>query len=357
MKIVFDNIIFDLQKSGGISVVWYELLSRQLQTRQSDSRFMDNPLADNYVRKLLTIRRDLIIDGNKFAALRRGLPVKLNLDEPFIFHSSYYRYCYAPKAINITTVHDFTNEFFATGLKKIMHTWQKFRTLRHSDYIVCISENTKRDLLSFLPEISEEKIRVIYNGVSDDYQPAGDALTMPLPFADKSYVIFVGSRAVYKNFRLVWQAIKETKYNLVITGPELTDQERADLDRYLPAGRYRSMGFVSNRDLNTLYNHAACLAYPSSYEGFGIPILEAQKAGCPVIAYNATSVPEVCGKSPLLMDEPSEQAFIGKLRLLDNQELMDSVRRAGLENARRFTWDAMFRSYAQLYEEIEHLYR
>jgi len=357
MKIVFDNIIFDLQKSGGISVVWWELLTRQLQNGRFDSRFLDNPLADNHVRKTLSIPQNLIIGGNRLASLRRCLPVRLSIGEPFIFHSSYYRYCYTPKAVNITTVHDFTNEFFATGLKKVVHTWQKFRTLRHSDHIVCISENTKRDLLSFLPEISESKIRVIYNGVSDDYHPAGAELAMPLPFADKSYVLFVGSRAVYKNFRVVWQALKDTRYNLVITGPELTDQEKKELDSHLPAGRYRSLGFVSNSGLNTLYNHAACLAYPSSYEGFGIPILEAQKAGCPVIAYNATSVPEVCGNSPLLMDEPSEKAFIEKLRLLDNQELTRTVRRTGMENAKRFTWDAMYGNYAKLYEEIESKYR
>lgn len=357
MKIVFDNIIYDLQKLGGISVVWYELLSRQLKTRRFDSRFMDNPMADNYVRKKLTIPKDLTIDDNRFVALKRCVPVKLSIGEPFIFHSSYYRYCNTPNVINITTVHDFTNEFFLTGPKKIMHTWLKFRALRHSDYIVCISENTKRDLLSFLPEISEEKIRIIYNGVSDDYQPTGNGLTMPLPFLDKSYVLFVGSRVSYKNFRLVWKAIKDTKYNLVITGPELTDQEKADLDRNLSADRYRSMGFVSNSDLNTLYNHAACLAYPSLYEGFGIPILEAQKAGCPVIAYNGTSVPEVCGKSPLLMDEPTEHAFMEKLCLLDNQDLMKAVRMAGMENAKRFTWDAMYINYVKLYKEIERQFK
>lgn len=350
MRLILDNIIFQLQESGGISVVWYELLSRLLKEQDIDICFLDNPDSANPFRKGLSIPEDSIIGGFKHVFATRGLPVRIKDDKPFLFHSSYYRYC--PNAINITTLHDFTNEYFVKGIKKRLHTWQKFNALRNSRRIVCISENTKRELLHFLPDIGEEKIRVIYNGVSDDYFVTDAPPLSPLPYPSGSYVLFVGTRTTYKNFFLVCRSLKETKYNLVIVGSQLSASEKRQIEQYLPPSRYKCMGFIKNGDLNMLYNHAACLAYPSFYEGFGIPIPEAQKAGCPVIAYRATSVPEVCGESPLLMDRADEATFLEKLRLLDNRQLMKEVCAKGIENAKRFTWDAMYQSYLRLYEEL-----
>ena len=358
MKLLFDNIIFDLQKSGGISVVWYELLSRLLNdaSRKDDIRFLDNPHADNHLRPLLQIPQDSIIGRPMRTFISRPLPVKTTGKEPFIFHSSYYRYCTNPKAINITTLHDFTNEFFNTGIKKHIHTWQKFRAIRHSNYIICISENTKRDLHSFLPDIPDERIRVIYNGVSEDYHPLDNPAT-DLPFPSHSYVLFVGNRASYKNFKLTVQGVAESSYNLVITGPQLSEEEIRFIHSILPPERYKSLGFVDNQHLNILYNHALCLSYPSSYEGFGIPIIEAQRAGCPVIAYRATSIPEVCGKSPLLMEKDCVEAFVEKLQLLSKPDIVQTVRAEGLINSKRFTWDAMYNRYIQLYDEIINNYQ
>ena len=103
---------------------------------------------------------------------KRYLPVTCkNVNESFIFHSSYFRISSNPNAINITTVHDFTYEYFYHGLHKWIHCWQKYYAIRKSKYVVCISENTKKDLLNFLPDVDEKKIHVIYNGVSDDYYP------------------------------------------------------------------------------------------------------------------------------------------------------------------------------------------
>ena len=92
-----------------------------------------------------------------------------------VFHSSHYRIAKNPKAYNVTTVHDFTYELFSKGLAQKVHSWQKFKAIRKADVIVSISENTKKDILRFLPDIDPDKIRVIYNGVSDDYRPMSNS--------------------------------------------------------------------------------------------------------------------------------------------------------------------------------------
>ena len=112
------------------------------------------------------------------------------------------------------------------------------------------------------------------------------------------------------------------------------------------------MSHVPDEQLNLFYNNAAALVYPSSYEGFGIPVLEAQRAGCPVIAYNGSSIPEVIGETPLLMQTLTDDEMVNKLKLLSNKQLMAEVRANGLENTHRFSWQRMGDEYMKIYEEF-----
>lgn len=348
--IIIDNIIFSLQKSGGISVVWQELIQRLLNIQSFSMQFIEYS-SNNINRKVLKIPKNCIINKKSFLLnIKRYFNPTIRNKSKFIFHSSYYRTCSNKQAINITTVHDFTYEYFYSGLKKRIHCWQKYKAIRHSDYIICISENTKKDLLKFFPEIDEKKVRVIYNGVSDDYYPIQEEISSYLPLPIYSYVIFVGSREKYKNFELTVDSITSANYKLVIVGTELSQEELDFLNSKIP-GRYKEMGRVDNITLNRLYNGAYALIYPSQYEGFGIPVLEAQKAGCPVIAYHSSSIPEIIGSTPLLLNELTVDSIKNRLNILTDKEIRKGIINKGLENACRFTWDKMCQEVLDLYNE------
>ena len=352
MKIVYDNIIFALQRYGGISVVWSELLKRQQEDGKLDIKFLDVITTDNYARKRLHLPSDSIIGHIHSPFLSRYLPVRVSDDKPFLFHSSYYRYCAHTNAINITTVHDFTYELFYGGMKKKVHTWQKYNAIRHSDCVICISESTKRDLLRFLPNMDESKVHVVYNGVSDEFRVLDEqADETSLPYPHQSFVVFIGKREPYKNFQLALRCLAETGIPLIIVGNPLSQQEILEIEHLIPKEKYLCLGHVTDKELNRLYNHAKALVYPSSYEGFGLPVLEAQRAGCPVIAYAASSIPEVIGSSPLVMKELTDTELITKLKLLDNKQLMDEVRETGLANSQAFSWEKTHQGYMELYQE------
>lgn len=350
MKLIFDNIIFNLQNTGGISVVWYNILSRILnKTSEFSVNFLEyNHKNKNIFQQKLNLPQQCIQRRKMaFFNLNRYFSPKIQEKEKFIFHSSYYRICKNPNAINITTVHDFTYEYFVKGLKKHIHMWQKNYALRKSNYIVCISENTKKDLIKFLPDIPSNKIRVIYNGVSEEFQKLNH-----VPYPEyKDYILFLGSRAEYKNFKFVVDSIKNTKFKLLICGAPLNNKEQQYISNIIPTDHYKVMSGISNQELNKLYNSVFCLAYPSSYEGFGLPVIEAQKAGCPVIALNSSSIPEIIGNSYPMLTELTIEKFKVFTEKLENEEYKAKIINLGLENSKQYSWENMFSNYYNLYLE------
>ncbi len=349
MRIVCDNIIFGTQKNGGgISVVWGEFLKRALKDPRLDLSFVEFDPVSNPVRATLSIPEEK--RRTVPACLRKAfkyLPVRAAGREPFLFHSSFFRTCLNPHAINVTTVHDFTNELFQTGSGARKERGIKDRGIRHSDFIICISENTKRDFFRFYPDFPAERVRVVFNGVSEAFRPLSDV--QGLPFEKGSYLLFVGARGGYKHFDILPEALRRSGLNLVFTGAPLSPGEKAALAGL--ESRCHHAGWVSDEALNRLYNGALALVYPSAYEGFGLPVVEAQKAGCPVIACNASSIPEVIGPTPLLMDESTPGALLDKLDLLKEEAVRAAVIRDGLENARRFSWDRMYEGILEVYRQ------
>ena len=307
LNVVFDNIIYTLQRNGGVSVVWNELLRRARADKDVQCTELD------YVENL-TPRP---LERYRIPAYRAEVPA--------VFHSSYFRILPQAGVRNVTTVHDLTYHFYRRGLAKAVHLWEEERALRHSEAVICVSENTKRDLLRFYPRFPEERMHVIYNGVSDDFYP--------LPSVEKKgFLLFVGnSTAAYKRYDVAQQVAQRTGLELVTAAN------------------------VTREELNTLYNEALCLLYPSDYEGFGLPVLEAQKAGCPVIAQNNSSIPEIIGAEGLMVQHDTLQRMAAEMADIVRQlqsRPTNKIITAGIENAKRFSWDKTYLQVKEIYRQL-----
>lgn len=358
MNLFFDNIIFSLQQFGGISVVWYELLQRILKEEEIDSRFFDFP-NNNILRSTLNIS-DFQLMPNSLVRF----PLKIQrysnpkIKGKGIFHSSYYRITKSTNIVNITTVHDFTYEYFRTGLPKIIHQRQKEAAIKNSQRIICVSQNTKNDLLKFYPKTNPDHITVIHNGVNEIYRSLTNneesELKKLMDFDSGEYILFVGDRkSDYKNFKIVVKACLIAKLPLIMVGSKLNPQENSFLIETLGQNKFKLLHGINNDQLNLVYNHAFCLLYPSSYEGFGIPILEAQRAGCPIITSNSSSIPEVSGKGAVLLNEITEFHIADIIKeLKSDSSLIKELRNLGFENSQRFSWEKCYQETKQVYQEI-----
>ena len=307
MNVLFDNIIYTLQRNGGISVVWTELLRRARADKDLQCTELD------YLQKMTP------------RPLERYRIPAYRAETPAIFHSSYFRVLPQEGVHNVTTVHDLTYHFYRRGLAKAVHLWEEERALRHSEAVICVSENTKRDLLRFYPWYPEEQITIAYNGVSDDFYPMKSV-------KKKGFLLFVGnSKAAYKRYDVAQHVAQ-------LTGIELVTAAN-----------------VTKEELNKLYNEALCLLYPSDYEGFGLPVLEAQKAGCPVIAQDNSSIPEIIGEEGLMIQHDTPERMAAEMADIVRQLLLrptDKIIAAGIENAKRFSWDQSYQQVKKAYENI-----
>ncbi|NEU07712.1 glycosyltransferase family 4 protein [Flavihumibacter sp. R14] len=362
MNILYDNIIFDLQRSGGISVYWSELIKLYLRDEENIIFFLerDGGGSRNICRQKLNLPCSGILKYKSLlpVALERYLPVDKQLSCD-VFHSSYYRYPShrLHKGVNIVTAHDFIYERCVRGWRRSLHTRQKYQALARADGIICISESTKSDLLSLYPELGRKPLEVIYNGVSKAFrqlqQDVSPLLRMKYHI-NFPYILYVGARtASYKNFDLVIEVLRSNpSYNLVMVGGgDLQRKERRTLNHTLKE-RYHHLQYISDTDLNMLYNAAHCLLYSSSYEGFGLPLLEAQQAGCPVIAFYNSSMPEVVASPASLISKPEVSRVNREIRTLELWSYREHVIKPGLLKSQYFSWEKCHEETLSFYNQV-----
>ena len=222
-------------------------------------------------------------------------------------------------------------------------------SVRKAAAIFAISENTKKDIIRY-SHCNPEKIIVTYLAADKIYQPIND--TSHLQEIKQKYrvpdnfIMYVGSLSPRKNInRLLeafWNVRKKVPHNLVLTASKSWKDSSVykSMVRLNLQDRIHKLGYVDHEDMPALYNLADAYIYPSLYEGFGLPILEAMQCGCPVVASNATSIPEVAGDAAILVDPLDTAALADAIQqVLTNPGIREKLISAGFQQARKFSWD------------------
>lgn len=236
-----------------------------------------------------------------------------------------------PGLKTVITVHDLGSEYLPDmhQLKQRLYlSFMQKHQLQTATKIIAVSKSTKVDLTARIG-ISPEKIKVIYEGFDKTlFKPARNAS----PY--KNYFLFVGTIQPRKNLERLIEAVAKTDKILVIVGSKGWMSEKIyKLPKKLGIEeRVKFLGYVPDRDLPALYSGAIALTFPSLFEGFGLPILEAQACGCPVLTSNVSSMPEIAGKKAIYVDPYDVNDIVKGLEKVQGAK-------ADLENIKRFSWE------------------
>ena len=346
--ITLDLIILNLQNHGGISVYWYEIIKRMaVDPDYKIKSFIYNKKTNFYHKQIVDLffinKTNLVVNKNYFNSLIFRFFPRLSINsKKVIFHSSYLSTFLSINKYNVLTIHDLGHERGVTqsGIKKYIHVLFKRIALIRAKGIICVSDFTKNELLYFYPFCNKKNIKVIHNGVDDAFHP----LFNEEPLIKGKYILYVGTRFKYKNFIKSVNCVSSLEnYQLVmIGGGKLNNAEIKYLDKKL-GNRFFHFQNVSSLELNNYYNFAFCLLYLSEYEGFGIPIVEAMKSGCPFITFANASIPEISNKAGILL-EPNVEIIdiVSTIISLEDEKYRKLIINKGFDSAKKYSWDSCY---------------
>ncbi|NGM64776.1 glycosyltransferase family 4 protein [Sphingobacterium sp. SGR-19] len=335
MKILYDHQIFLAQGFGGISR-YFSMLMEGIQHTSNVSYsfsmygnhdyFQSDEMVlkpDYFQRKRFRRYPQKMSEANQSYVLKKLLEKDID-----VFHPTYYDHYYLDviRKPFVITIHDMIYEKYAGFFSPNDPTpYEKRVLIERADKIITISQKTKEDIL-YYNRIDENKIDVVYHGVDlDRIITYEDNMILP-----EEYVLYVGSRFGYKNFPLFVEAFsylptKKKDLKLIVVGSALGVAEKELLYRNNILDKTIQMS-VTDSQLNTLYKNAIMLVYPSLYEGFGLPILEAFKNGCPVLLSQASCFPEVAGDAAAFFEPTSPESLVYEmLRIIDDTSYRNSL--------------------------------
>jgi glycosyltransferase involved in cell wall biosynthesis len=271
---------------------------------------------------------------------------------------------------SVITIHDLIPlqfpKYFSAGVKGNLRWQIQKRFLKKAKKIITDSQASKKAITE-IANIPQKKIEVVYLGANPVFKPLsnnkrlqqiGQKFNLP-----KKFVLYVGDLNWNKNVNLLAQACIELKLSLVVVGKQAINQnidtqhpwnqELAKFQKLAQENKeiIKCLGFVSDEELNAIFNLASCLVCPSLAEGFGLPVLEAMQAGCPVICSNSSSLPEVGGEAVLYFDPRSKTELKKQLeKIWENPKMSDDLRKKGIEQAKKFSWQKTAQQTLEIYK-------
>ena len=353
MNVVFDPQVFSFQEHGGISRYYCELLKQFSQRDEIEPTLIIKYSNNRYLRDLDFIHVRHFFPSHRFKG-RNEIIKFLNrmyvrskfhtLRVPHVFHPTYYD----PYFLNllgdipfVLTIYDMSHELYPRLFSKFDFTAEnKKKVSAKATRIIAISEHTKKDIISLL-NVPASKIDVI--PLATTLSAAGTAKT-DIPLPDK-YFLYVGKRNTYKNFFFLLEAmhaLSQTTLHCSLVcagGGTFTSLERKEIERLRLTDKIIQMD-TDDTVLAYLYTRAQAFVFPSLYEGFGIPILEAFACGCPVLLSKRSCLPEVGGDDARYFDPASVSNLVEILtEVLEDSSLANDMRTDGLNRLKLFSWD------------------
>jgi glycosyltransferase involved in cell wall biosynthesis len=357
MKVLFDHQIFTEQKYGGISRYFANLdeginaqagMESKLGLLFSNNAYIKNSrLPAGFLNSLIK-KKSRRIKYNKWYC--RYLFNQNNFD---VFHPTYYNpyFLKSLKKPFVLTVHDMIYELFPeyfTDAEAIC--MQKRQVIERADHIIAISECTKKDILKFY-DIPDDRISVIHHGFK--MQTRNEAKNDVV--VEGNYILFVGDRGGYKNFELFIKAaaplILKHSIKLICTGGGIFNGEELKILSELKVLNNIQQLNATDMQLSNLYRNALAFVFPSLYEGFGLPVLEAFFNRCPVILSNASSLPEVAGEAAQYFDPNAERSISNAIeQVVTDVNKQNELKAKGEERLKQFNFENCLQKTLQVYK-------
>lgn len=347
MKVVFDSQGHRLEKRGGVSR-YVTLLGQALLGNGVDVKMVVPIHRNEYLRAAVNLPKigffaPKVIIHHRIEAMLNSVAERslMRWARPDVAHSTYYGTENRGGArARVLTVHDMIHERLGEWPGNPVPA-MKARAVASADHIICISEATRNDLCDIL-NVKPEKTSVVYHGA---YKLPLPVVNAPTPAKEGPFVLFVGQRYRYKNFDILLDAFGESQWlrsecRLIAFGGKPFSVAEFARAESVGIKRERLIHLVGDDLLLAAhYSSAHAFVYPSLYEGFGFPLLEAMGLGCPVITARVSCLPEIAGDGAIYFDPMDAADLARQLERLNNDELLrESMRSAGYERVRKFTW-------------------
>ena len=366
MKIAYDHQTFSLQRYGGISRYFVKLAEQLDQLEQEVNIFAplhQNQYLSDLPKSMVTGHGIDRFPRKTTRAIRYANRTIAHMQmvrwKPDIIHQTYYGglNLKSSKTPVVVTVYDMIHELFPESMRVTDRTARaKKAAIKNADHVICISENTKRDMLEIL-DVCESKVSVVHLGIDNYFSDANFCAASVSEY--QPYILYVGSRGGYKNFSSLLKAFARTpklkkEFKLVTFGGGKFS--RHELDEIQSLGLNDSQILpVSGDDslLQTYYENASAFVYPSLYEGFGLPPLEAMSAGCPVVSSNTSSMPEVISDAAEFFNPEDIECFAQALEAVvySEERRADLVVR-GYKRVRALSWNKCAQQTLNVYEKL-----